>query len=117
MRYMINGCCARVLTLPVHHIGKKRLRYVLKVQSYKGDSLLLQVTCKWLRRRCYFCRLVAPQGAKKNRANDDNYADRDGPRGKEWHRQRKGARGAVGRPKTRMALVLLWGFRLTAGSS
>ena len=34
---------------------------------------------------------------QENRANNDkfgNYADRVGPRGKEWHRQRKGARGA-----------------------
>ena len=102
---MINECCARVLTLPVYLIGKKRLRYVvlLKVRSYTGDSLLLHVTCKWLRRRCYFCLFVSPQGVKKNRANDDNYADRDGPRGKEWHRQRKGARGAIGRPKNRPA--------------
>ena len=48
---------------------------------------------------------VSPQGVKKNGANDDNYADidRDGPRGKEWHRQRKGARGAIGRPKNRPA--------------
>ena len=57
VRYMINECCARVLTLPVYLIGKKRLRYVvlLKARSYTGGSLLLQVTCKWLRRRCYFC--------------------------------------------------------------
>ena len=65
--------------------------------------MLLQVTCKLLRRRCHLRLFVSPQGAKKNRANDDNNADRDGPRGKEWHRQRKGARGAICRPKNRPA--------------
>ena len=84
-------------------IGKKRLRYVLKVRSYTGGSLLLQMTCKWLRRRCHFCVFVSAQGVKKNHANDDNYADRDGPRGEEWHRQRNGARGAIGRPRNRPA--------------
>ena len=117
VRYMKNECCARALTLPVYLVGKERLRHTPKVRSYTGGSLLLQVTRKWPRRGCRFCMSVSPQGVKKNRANDGNYADRDGPRGEEWHRQRKGARGAIGRPKNRPALVLLWGFRPTADLS
>ena len=97
VRYVMTQGCARALTL----------RHSQETSQVRTQGAIvhrwLAVAAGDLQMAEAEMPLLSPQDVKKNRANDDNYADRDGPRGKEWHRQRKGARGAIGRPKNRPA--------------